>query len=567
MLRSFEPPALPGPTLLSDQRVVFQPRAHSAMWAGIETLVAALRPTLGPCARAVLIERNTGRRFTPDIAHDGGTIARRVVALADPDAGVGAMLLRHALWRMHEQAGDGVATTAVLFHALVKHARPYLAAGGNAMRLREGILRGAAIAAEELDRQASPLDAHMSGDEALCAWARTQCDDAELADAIANAVATHGMDVTLRVEDGQRPGVALEFIPGALWNTGWHASPFTPDEQGERLMLRLPGAHVLVSDLDLSDAAYMEPLIMTLARLRPAHLLIVCRKVSPQLAALFVQARQRGIGDGVFVKTPTLSGPDRMAVLTDMALLTGATFIPYFEARNGSAPMIDLAGLLPASLGQADLAWASEHFVGIEGGHGSRDEQVAHLGRLDAALHTEERPERIRFYRDRIATFGSGVVRIKVGAHTEAEQKQRRAQAERLIHLITQVSRHGVVPGAGAALIACEPIVRRATEAQLDDDVRVGLMCLAHALSAPTHAIAENAGLNGAWAVQCTRAARRGWGIDVRTGRLVNLHKAGILDSAFALTMAVHIAASAAATFLSTDVIVHRRQTEAALRP
>lgn len=567
MLRSFEPPASPGPAFLSNRRVVFQPHTHAAMWAGVETLVATLRPTLGPCARAVLIERNTGRHFTPDLAHDGGTIARRVIALADPDADVGAMLLRHALWRMHEQAGDGVATTAVLFHALVRHARPYLAAGGNAMRLREGILRGAEIAAEALDRQAGPLDAQMNSDDALRAWARRQCDDAELADAVANAVVTHGMDVALRIEDGPRPGIALEFIPGALWNTGWHASPFAPDEQGERLMLRMPGAYVLVSDLDLTDAAYMEPLIMTLARLRPARMLIVCRKVSPQLAALFVQARQRGIGDGIFVKTPTLSGPDRMAVLTDMALLTGATFIPHFEVRNDSPPMIDLAGLLPASLGRADLAWASEHFVGIEGGCGSRDAQVAHLGRLDAALRAEEKPERIRFYRERIAIFGSGVVRVKVGAHTEAEQKQRRAQAERLVHLITQVSRYGVVPGAGAALIACEPAVRRAAEAQPDDDVRMGLICLAHALSAPTHVLAENAGLNGAWAVRCTRTARRGWGVDVRTGKLVNLRAVGILDSAFALAMAVRIAAGAAATFLGTDVIVHRRQTDAALRP
>ncbi|MFC1464768.1 MAG: TCP-1/cpn60 chaperonin family protein [Candidatus Brachytrichaceae bacterium NZ_4S206] len=565
MLKSFRPPPTPRDEgFLSEERVVFRPDAADEMWAGANLLVKALRPTLGPTSRTVLAERNIGRHFAPDALSDGGTIARRIIALANPNADVGAMLLRHALCRVHERAGDGVATTAVLFQAIMQRARRILAAGGNPMRLRDGVVHGAQIVAEELGRQAQPLP---EGDVAvLHAWLRAHCDDLALGEVMAAITTSFTPDVNIHVENGASASIEYEFIRGALWRSGWHGSPFAASEYAANLMLRLPDAYVLVSDLDLSDEAHMEPLILALARLRPARLLVICRRVSPQMLALFAQARQKGIGDAVFVKPPATSGPDRAAVLTDAAILTGATFIPYIEAREGTTPIFRLADLLPSCLGRARMAWASEHFFGIEDGCGDRAVQIAHLAKLDAAGETEDDPARVRFYRDRMATFGSGVVRLKVGAHTNAEREHRKAQAERLAGLLSQVRRYGVVSGAGVALVRCERSLQRAAR-QSNEEMRLGLECVLGALAAPARAIAENAGMNGAAMVQCIRAAKRRWGVDVLSGQMVNLYQRGILDSAYALQTAVLTAASAAATFMTTDVIVHRRQREASIRP
>ncbi len=534
------------------------------MLAGANALVDAIRPTLGPLARTVLVERGMGRHVAPDILTSGGVISRRLLALPDPNADVGAMLLRHALWQTQERAGDGVATAAVLFQSIVRRAHRYLAAGGNAMLMRDGMLRAGDAVCEALARQAEPLD---SAPQIVRRWVAAHCDDVALADTLADILSSVGADVSLQVEEAHGATVEHEFIAGALWRTGWHGAPFAPGEHAENRMLRLPNAHVLVSDLDLSDPSYMEPLLMALARLRPAHLLVICRVASPKLLSLFVQARQQGIGSAVFVKPPAASGPDRAALLADIAVLTGARFIPHFEPRNGSGPAIDLRNWLPDALGRADVAWASEHFFGIEGGRGEPATQVDHLARLDAQFSTEPDPARVRFYRERMTAFGAGVMRVKVGAPTDAARKQRKAQAERLARLAEQVNRFGVVPGAGKAFLLCEKAARRSAEALSQTDARQGALCVAEALDAPMRVIADNAGLDGAAIVARNRACAAAEAVDARTGRMVDLREAGILDSAFALEQAVRAAVSAAATFITTDVIVHRRHTETAIKP
>jgi chaperonin GroEL len=538
------------------------------MAQGADTLVKLICPTLGPRTRTVMVERGMGRHVAPDVLADAGTIARRLVALPNADDDVGAMLLRHALWRVQERAGDAVATTAVLFQAISRHARAYIAAGGNAMQMRAGLLRAADAAGEALGAQAQPLD-FQNG--AMRRWVSAQCDDSVLADALAEVLSSSGADVTVQVDKAHSVGITWEFMRGALWRTGWHASPFAPGEHAysQNLMLRMPNARVLVSDLDLSDPCHMEPLLMAMVRLKPARLLVVCRQASPQMLALFVQARQQGLGDAVFVKPPASSGPDRAALLTDMAMLTGATFIPNVEGMHGSGSAVNLETLLPGCLGQADVAWASEQFMGIEAGEsgGDRTAQMDYLRRLDEACVAEDDPARVRFYQARMATFGSGVIRLMIGGPTEAEQTRRCAQAERITRLAAQVNRYGVVPGAGKALLLCEPAVQKVIAGLEHADARFGAECLARALASPMRAIAHNAGLDGAAVEQRNRTCRRGWAVDVLRDKTVDLRAAGIVDSAFALQLAVRTAASAASMFMTTDVIVHRRQTETALRP
>ncbi len=566
MWRSSRPPHIPRRDLdvAPGPRIVFQPQTTQAMLAGADALVDAIRPTLGPLARTVLIERGMGRHVAPDIITSAGLISRRLVALPDPNADVGAMLLRHALWQTQERAGDGVATAAVLFQSIVRRARRYIAAGGNAMLMREGMLRAADAVCEALSQQAEPLD---NAPEVARRWVATHCDDIALAGVLADILASAGADVSVQVEEAHGATIEHEFIAGALWRTGWHGAPFAPGEYAENRMLRLPNAYVLVSDLDLSDAAHMEPLIMTLARLKPAHLLVICRATSPKLLSLFTQARQQGIGSAVFVKPPAASGPDRAALLTDIAMLTGARFIPHFEPRNGAGPAVNLRDWLPDALGRADVAWASEHFFGIEGGRGEPAAQVAHLGKLDEMLSTEPDPARVRFHRERMAAFGAGVMRVRIGAPTDAARKQRKAQAERLALLAEQVNRFGVVPGAGKAFLLCEEAARQLADSQPHSDARQGALCVAEALTAPMRVIADNAGLDGAAVVARNRACGPAEAVDVRSGQIVALRAAGILDSAFALEQAARAAVSAAATFITTDVIVHRRQTETAIKP
>lgn len=565
MLKRSIPTQLPraAPTIANGARVVFQPVVLDALCDGSNTVVDLLKPTLGPLSRSVLIERNAGRHFAPDIVDDGGIIARRLIELPDPNVNVGAMLLRNALWGLHERAGDSVASAAVMFQEIVRHARPFIAAGGTVMQLRTGLLHAAETACGALDAQASALDGDVAS---LRRWVSAHCIDASLSSHIASALSTYGADVAFRVENGQSADVQAEFIAGAFWIGGWQASPLTANEGGQNLMLRLPEAHVLVSDLALSNPGYMEPLIMALTRLKPKRLVVICASVSPQLLTLFVQARQKAIGDVVFVKVPALSGPDRLAVLLDMALLTGATVIPSMPVSSNTATEVDLASLLPHCLGQADAIWASDQFVGVEGGRGDRAAQIAHLRGLDDSLWREQDPARIRFIQERMNSFGAGVVRLKVGAHTDSDQKQRRALAERAVRLATQASRFGVVPGVGRALLNCEAAVRASSQA-LCGDAAHGPLCVAHALSAPMWWIAQNAGIDPGAFIRRNRDCKPGWGVDVRRNVPVDLAANGLMDSLFALKLAVRTAASAAATLLTTDVIVHRRQHEAALRP
>jgi chaperonin GroEL len=543
-------------------KIVFQPQVMQALSAGAGVVAGALRPTLGPLARTVLVESGFGRAYAPNVLVDGGTIARRLVEIEDRDEDVGAMLLRHALWRVQERAGDGVATTAVIFQAIVQHARAYLASGGSPMRMRDGILMAAETACAALDAQAVELNAReLAGD-----WLAAQCDDRELCAALGQVFRHAGADSFIHVENAYGRGVEYEFLVGSMWLGGWHQSPCRAEEMTAHPAIRLHDVRVLVSDLDLSNKANLQPLVMCLARLKPARLLVICRKTSPALHTLFTQARQQNIGEAVFVKVPNLTGPDRGAVLQDIALLTGASFIPYVEPHDprangqgdGQGAPVDLNQFLPHCLGRAGAAWATGDYFGIESGRGDKLRLRDQIAMLERRLEQETEPGAIKLLRERITRLHGGSTILRIGAPTDAAQKHRRDQAERLIRLAAQALRHGVVPGAGAALLACQPAVRALRQQRDDADWRMATECVALALEAPLRVMAANAGLTPACVVHETRNAPPGHGFELVSQSMIDLRSAGILDSLVALKTALRAAASAAAMLLTTDVIVHR---------
>jgi chaperonin GroEL len=359
--------------------VTFQPRARHGFQHGVNLLAEAIRPTLGPIPRAVGIEPVGPGDKRPELLDDGGTIARRVLQVRGRDANMGAMFLRHVLWRQHERAGDGTATTAVLFQSVYNQGATYLAAGGDAMRLRPFLERGLRVILDALDAQATPL----GGREQIAQIANALCQDEELALVLAevlDAVSEHG---GVDVRSGRSGAIERQYVLGSYYK-GKPLSEWTlADQPNRRVELEEPA--VLVSDLSLTDPAELAPLLRLVDQEQIGQLLLLCREVSePVTAALLAAGRALQPCRIVAVKAPdAVTG--QAAMLNDIAVLTGGRTL--LGAAGDS-----LRRIKPADLGRARRAWADEEFFGVISGKGDARAVRAHVAALRAAYASAEDP-------------------------------------------------------------------------------------------------------------------------------------------------------------------------------
>jgi chaperonin GroEL len=516
----------------------------------MEQMTKLLRPTLGPVARTVAVASLLNGQ--PEILDDGATIARRTIELSDPFESVGAMIVRHLAWRVHEEIGDGATTAAVIATRLMSEAVKVIAAGASPVAVRRGIEQAMEVARKDLQSLARPIDLP----EEIASLVQGTLRDEKLASMVGEIVEGIGDDGAVLIEDANGFETEYQFLEGIHWNEGWHSPSFL---RGTEAVVRLLDPHVLITDMPIEKPEELVPVLDACARGGVQSLLVVAPEINEAALSLLIVNRQRGVLESVAVKAPS-HGDQRTGILVDLAIATGGRCF-----RRELAESISTAKV--SDLGRARQAWARPQSFGILGGQASRDAIRARIVEVRAELHTVKDNEWLKKrLQERIGKLSGSSAMIVVGAHTEAARTELKSRIEGAVAMARSAVRDGVVPGGGAAYLACSVALESAVEGRRDEEA-VGWRALAGALSEPMRAISANAGLDGKAVVAAGRGRVPDETFDAWRGAWVDPWEAGLLDSVAVLITAMEAGVSAASTALLSEVVMHRPNTEPSFSP
>ena len=538
--------------------ITFQPRSGKNLLRGVTALAELIRPTIGPTFRMVASEQIAGRNRPPELLTDGATLARRMIQLTNDPADVGAMLLRQAVWQVGERAGDGTATTAVLAHAIIKEAYKRTAAGANAMRIRTGIEHAVKVASQTLHEQSTPVST--KGD--LTRIANSLCHDEELAKYLGEAFNIIGADGFVEVQTSRGRKVEREYVEGACWRSsvGYLSRNFAANTTTPRIEMQ--DAAVVLIDGKLSDVNTAGRIFGRLLQAGHKNIFLACRDVSETVLSVMTVNHQKGNIKFLPVKLPVMES-DKLALFEDLSALTGAKVFFLGDTNDASTFTLDMVG-------GVRRAWADATQFGVIGGRGDPKALREHIKMLRGNMvqakdkdKTEE--QRTIAVRQRIARLMGGICVLSIGAPTEAEQKARQQIAERCVRAMYAIVRGGVVPGGGAAFLACQDALRK--ERCDEADVQAGVDCVARALEELMRSIAHNAGHHPPTIVAKARMAGKGYGLDAITGEIVKMREVGIVDSTEVLEQVLRAAGSVAVTTVTTDVIYRHKKPQEAMQP
>ena len=524
--------------------VIFQPRTYQGMLGGIDKLVALIRPTLGPVHRTVVIEKES-KIGKPELLDDGAVIARRIIQLPNRDEDMGAMYLRQLLWNLHETAGDGTATAALIFHTIYKEGLKYIANGGNAMLLREILEKATPFILSELESMTFILE----GKGQLARLAETICYDPELARMLGEIFDIIGEFGRLEIRAGQGRTMQREYVEGMYWHGPIFSREMIPDPLAGRVQLE--DAAILMSDLEITDPQIMLQILETAVAANIRSLLLVARTISAQdLALLLMKPNQEKIRV-IAAKTPGLSTDDHREGLEDLAKLTGGR--PFLQAAGDN-----FLNIQAADLGFARRAWADHEYFGISGGKGDPRQLRQHIAALRVAFANNDDPQTRKRLQERIGKLLSGSAVLWIGDPSPITAQARKELAERTAEAMRGAMHSGVLPGGGLALLSCKPFLLERYHQAVDPDERAAYRILARAVEAPIRALLHNAGAEPVEILAQIRAAGRGCGYDVIQRKIVNMAEAGIVDSAAVVREAAYRAIHGAALALTVDVLIHR---------
>lgn len=541
---------MPPPKRKPPTAMLYGDAARKTLLRGMEQMTALLRPTLGPVARTVAIVSLLNGR--PEILDDGATIARRTIALSDPFESIGAMIVRHLAWRVHETAGDGATTAAVIATRLMAEAVRVIAAGASPVSVRRGIEQAAEVARSELHAQAQPIDLP----EEIARIVHGTVRDDKLAEMVGEIVEGIGEDGVVLVENANGLETEYQYLEGIHWNEGWHSPSFL---RGSETVVRLIDPRVLITDMPIETPAQLTPILDACARAGIRSLLVVAPEIAESALSLLLVNRERGILESVAVKTPS-HGDQRVGILEDLAVSTGGRCFRREVGETIVSATVD-------DLGTARQAWARPRSFGVLGGHGTREAVRSRIAEVRAELAAVKDDEWLKKrIQERIGKLSGSAVMVVVGAATEAARDELRVRVESAVTLGRAAVRDGVVPGGGAALLASAAAVERAVAGRRDDEA-VGWRILAAALSEPMQAIAANAGLDGRAIVAAAGARVPGQTYDVWQKTWVDPWEAGILDSLGVLETALDAGVSAATTALTSEVLIHRPDEQPTFTP
>lgn len=536
-------------------QVVFQPQVHLGMQVGMDKIINAVRPTLGPFPRVVMYDTTVGSTGRlPEVLDDGGTIARRIIQIHGRDADVGAMLIRNVLWRLREEVGDGTATAAVLFQSVYHEGVRYLASGGNAMRLRRFLEQGT----EEIIAALDPLAHQIEGKEALTRLATHLCRDPKLGKLFGEIFDIIGEYGRLEIRTSDSREYDREYVEGMYWEGGILSRAMVTDAARQRTDLE--NAAILMTDLSVEDPRELVAVLSLAVRANIENLLIITPKMSETtLATILANKKQGRIKVNIVAaKTPGVGVDVQRNSLMDMAVLTGGR--PLYKTAGATLREVQLQ-----DLGRARRVWVDRSFVGIIGGRGDPRVLRRHIAELRAVFARTTDPEEREKVQERIGKLLGGSATLRVGGLTKTEQEFNKELAQRTADALRGAMREGVVPGGGAALLACVADLQARARQSEDGDEQAAYRILARAMQAPTRALLENAGYDPSEVLAQLRGLPAGHGFDVLSGNVVDMVEAGIVDVTTVVKAAVRSAISGAAMALTTDVLVHRANAPEAL--
>jgi len=517
------------------KRIRFDAAAREALRQGVEQLAGAVRVTLGPRGRNVVIDRKNG---SPAITNDGLTIAQEI-ELDNPFANLGAQLLKEAASRTGEVAGDGTTTATVLAHCMVAEGLKAVAAGYNPMAVKRGVERAVIVVVEELRRQARQV----KGREDIAQVAALAAnDDRDMGSLIADAIERTGPDGVITVEEGRGLDSTLEVVEGLRIDRGYLSPYFVTDP--ESMSAVLEDALVLLTDLKVLAVHDLLPAMEYAASVsRP--LVVIADDVEGEALAALVVNRLRGTVASVAVRAPA-TGDERAALLEDLAVLTGARVV---SAERGTR----LEHMKPADLGRAKRVIVDRETATLIEGQGRQAEIKARIARLKREIDGGDSDWERERLRSRLGRLTGGVGVIHVGAATELELKERKARFEDALAATKAAVEEGVVTGGGVAFLRAQPAVRAM---RVPAEESVGRDIVYRALEEPARQIASNAGEEGSVAVNRIRQGTGAFGYNAATGEYGDLMSWGILDPVKVARCALQNAASIGALVLTTDAVV-----------
>ncbi|HEU5359515.1 MAG TPA: chaperonin GroEL [Gemmatimonadales bacterium] len=519
---------------MTHKRLLFRSAAREKVLAGAAALADAVRVTLGPRSKCVLIERKWGQ---PLVCDDGVTIAKEV-DLEDPDETLGAQVLREAAARTGEAVGDGTTTSTLLAHAIFAEGLRNVAAGASALDLRRGLERGSRAAVAALREISRPVTTRLEKAQVAALSAH---NDAITGDLVADAVERVGPEGVISVEEAKGTETAVEVVEGMQFDRGYLSPYFVTEAAKMEAVLQEP--FILLHDRRISNMQDLLPLLEQVAKMNRS-LLVVAEEVEGEALATLVVNRIRGLLACVAVKAPGF-GDRRRAMLDDIGILTGGKVI----AEETGAK---LEHVTVADLGGAKRVVVDRDSTTIIGGAGAATAIAARCEELRGQIRDTTSDYDREKLEERLAKLSGGVAVIRVGAPSETELKSRREAFEDAIAATKAAVAEGIVPGGGLALLRCIPAVVRESEA-VDGDERTGVLILRHALEAPARQIAENSGIDGGVAVERMRTGDGTIGLDAARGTYVDLVAAGIVDPTKVVRVALENAVSVAGTLLRTE--------------
>jgi len=535
----------------SNQRVVFQPGAHEGLQRGIDQITKAVVPTLGPMPRIVALNQVVTNDM-PEMIDKGGVIARRIIELPDRDADMGAMLAREMLWGLQDQYGDGTATAAVLLRTIYNEGFKYVAAGGNAMVLKRSLEAGLEMVIEELDKMTRPVE----GKDDLARIAETICQDPALSDVLGEVFDYIGEYGQIEIRRLRSRKIYREYVDGMFWQ----AKPFSRDMIKDVATKRvyLEDAAILITDLEIGKAEQLVAPMQLAQKAGIKSLLIVATKLATEALAVVMVNQDPEKFHAVAVRTPGSGRRQEENAIEDMAILTGGQ--PFRRIARDTLSDVKLE-----HFGRARRAWASYDRFGIAAGKGDARTIREHLKTLKHHYDQESDPQKREELRERIGSLGGGAVLMRVGGATEHQIKARKAMAEQTAGSLRAAIREGVLPGGGAAFLACRPRLQEAFDQTTDPDERAGCGILLKALETPARTIYSNAGYEPSQVMAKLSLAGLESTFDVFAGEVVKLEDSGIYDVATVQKAAFFSAVSTAALALSVDVLIHHKKPQESL--
>ncbi|MFI5840431.1 chaperonin GroEL [Catenuloplanes sp. NPDC051500] len=515
--------------------IAFDEEARRGLERGMNTLADAVKVTLGPKGRNVVLEKKWG---APTITNDGVSIAKEI-ELEDPYEKIGAELVKEVAKKTDDVAGDGTTTATVLAQALVREGLRNVAAGANPLGLKRGIEAAVASVSEALSQLAKDVETK----EQIASTASISAGDSTVGEIIAEAMDKVGKEGVITVEESNTFGLELELTEGMRFDKGYISPYFWTD--AERMEAVLDDPYILIANSKISSVKDVLPILEKVMQ-SGKPLLIIAEDVEGEALATLIVNKVRGTFKSVAVKAPGF-GDRRKAMLTDIAILTGGQGI---SEELG----LKLEGVTLDQLGRARKVQVTKDETTIVDGAGDADQINGRVAQIRAEIEKSDSDYDREKLQERLAKLAGGVAVIKVGAATEVELKERKHRIEDAVRNAKAAVEEGIVPGGGVALVQAGKTAF--DKLDLVGDEATGANIVKVALDAPLRQIAVNAGLEGGVVVEKVRNLEAGFGLNAATGEYVDLLKAGIIDPAKVTRSALQNAASIAALFLTTEAVV-----------